>query len=110
MSRLLKVALGIFTSIGGFLEIGAIATTAQAGAAFGFSLIWAVVLGTICVIFLVEMSGRDGLTGLLEAGTAGPVWAGLPSVCRSTRRPFPCSCDPASLRREHPEISSPAYI
>lgn len=58
MSKLLKIALGIFTSIGGFLEVGAIATTAQAGAAFGFSLIWAVVLGTICVIFLVEMSGR----------------------------------------------------
>ncbi len=58
MSKLLKIALGIFTSIGGFLEIGAIATTAQAGAAFGLRLIWAVVLGTICVIFLVEMSGR----------------------------------------------------
>jgi Mn2+/Fe2+ NRAMP family transporter len=58
MSKLLKIALGIFTSIGGFLEIGAIATTAQAGSAFGFSLIWSVVLGTICVIFLVEMSGR----------------------------------------------------
>ena len=58
MSKLLKIALGIFTSIGGFLEVGAIATTAQAGSAFGFKLIWAVVLGTICVIFLVEMSGR----------------------------------------------------
>ncbi len=31
---------------------------AQAGAAFGFQLIWAIVLGTICLIFLVEMSGR----------------------------------------------------
>ncbi len=58
MSRLLQLALGIFTSIGGFLEVGAIATTAQAGAAFGFQLIWAVLLGTVCVIFLVEMSGR----------------------------------------------------
>jgi Mn2+/Fe2+ NRAMP family transporter len=58
MSKLLQIALGIFTSIGGFLEVGAIATTAQAGAAFGFELIWAVLLGTICVIFLVEMSGR----------------------------------------------------
>jgi Mn2+/Fe2+ NRAMP family transporter len=56
--KLLQVALGIFTSIGGFLEVGAIATTAQAGAAFGFKLLWAVLLGTICVIFLVEMSGR----------------------------------------------------
>src|SRR3954462_3162901 len=58
MSKLLKIALGIFTSIGGFLEVGAIATTAQAGSAFGFSLIWSVVLGTVFVIFLVEMSGR----------------------------------------------------
>lgn len=58
MSKLVQIALGIFTSIGGFLEVGAIATTAQAGAAFGFQLIWAVLLGTVCVIFLVEMSGR----------------------------------------------------
>jgi Mn2+/Fe2+ NRAMP family transporter len=58
MKKLIKIALGIFTSIGGFLEVGAIATAAQAGAAFGFQLIWAFVLGTICVIFLVEMSGR----------------------------------------------------
>lgn len=58
MSKLLKIALGIFTSIGGFLEVGAIATAADAGASFRFQLIWAMVLGTICVIFLVEMSGR----------------------------------------------------
>jgi Mn2+/Fe2+ NRAMP family transporter len=58
MSKLLKIALGIFTSIGGFLEVGAIATAAEAGSSFRFQLIWAVLLGTICVIFLVEMSGR----------------------------------------------------
>lgn len=58
MKNILRVALGVVTSIGGFLEVGAIATAAQAGADFRFSLIWAVVLGTICVIFLVEMSGR----------------------------------------------------
>lgn len=58
MKKLLEIALGILTSIGGFLDVGAIATAAQAGAAFGFELIWAIVLGTICVMFLVEMSGR----------------------------------------------------
>src|SRR3954469_12100531 len=58
MKKLIKIALGIFTSIGGFLEVGAIATAAQAGAAFGFQLIWAIVLGTICILFLVEMAGR----------------------------------------------------
>ena len=58
MNKALEIALGIATSIGGFLDVGAIATAAEAGSIFGFALVWAVVLGTICVIFLVEMSGR----------------------------------------------------
>lgn len=57
MSKLLEIALGIITSIGGFLDVGAIATAAEAGSSFGMQLIWAIILGTICVIFLVEMSG-----------------------------------------------------
>ncbi|MEH2257787.1 NRAMP family divalent metal transporter [Nostoc sp.] len=58
MNKILEIALGIVTSIGGFLDVGAIATAAEAGSIYSFHLIWAVVLGTICVIFLVEMSGR----------------------------------------------------
>lgn len=58
MKKALEITLGIITSIGGFLDVGAIATAAQAGAAFGFQLVWALLLGTVCVIFLVEMSGR----------------------------------------------------
>ncbi|OKH50369.1 hypothetical protein NIES2101_19510 [Calothrix sp. HK-06] len=58
MNKILEIALGIITSIGGFLDVGAIATSAEAGSEFGFQLLWAIVLGTICVIFLVEMSGR----------------------------------------------------
>lgn len=58
MKKALEIVLGIVTSIGGFLDVGAIATAAQAGSSFGFQLIWAVLLGTVCVIFLVEMAGR----------------------------------------------------
>lgn len=58
MKKVLEITLGILTSIGGFLDVGAIATAVQAGAAFKFQLIWAIALGTICVVFLVEMSGR----------------------------------------------------
>jgi len=58
MKKILQIALGILTSIGGFLDVGAIATSAEAGSVFGFQLLWAVVLGTVCVIFLVEMAGR----------------------------------------------------
>ena len=58
MKRLLGIALGIVTSIGGFLEIGSITTAAQAGADYRYQLVWAVVLGTICIALLIEMSGR----------------------------------------------------
>jgi Mn2+/Fe2+ NRAMP family transporter len=58
VSKLLEIALGLVTGIGGFLEAGSIATSVQAGAAFGFQLVWAIALGTICIGFLVEMAGR----------------------------------------------------
>ncbi len=58
MNQILDIALGILTSIGGYLDAGAIATTAQAGARFGTALLWAILLGTVSVIFLIEMSGR----------------------------------------------------
>jgi Mn2+/Fe2+ NRAMP family transporter len=54
----LQLALGILTAIGGFFDIGNLVTGAQAGASFRFQLLWALLLGTIIVIFLVEMSGR----------------------------------------------------
>jgi Mn2+/Fe2+ NRAMP family transporter len=53
-----KAALGILTSIGGYLEVGSTGTAIQAGAMFRFQLLWALALGTIAVAFLVEMSGR----------------------------------------------------
>lgn len=58
MKKALEIALGIVTSIGGFLEIGSIATAAQGGASFRFQLVWAILLGGLCLIFLVEQSGR----------------------------------------------------
>jgi Mn2+/Fe2+ NRAMP family transporter len=58
MKKFLQIALGIVTGIGGFLEAGSIATAAEAGASFRYALIWAIALGTICLIFLVEMTGR----------------------------------------------------
>jgi Mn2+/Fe2+ NRAMP family transporter len=58
MKKALEITLGIVTAVGGFLEIGSVTTAAQAGAVFGFQLLWAILLGTLCLIFLVEMSGR----------------------------------------------------
>jgi len=58
LKKVLEIALGVVTSVGGFLEIGSIATATQAGAAFGYQLAWSILLGTLCIAFLVEMSGR----------------------------------------------------
>jgi Mn2+/Fe2+ NRAMP family transporter len=58
VKKLLGIALGILTATGGFLDAGAITTAAAAGANFGLGLVWAMVLGTVAIILLVEMSGR----------------------------------------------------
>ena len=58
MKNLLKITLGILTGIGGFLDAGAIATNAAAGANFGTRLLWVTALGTLFITFLIEMSGR----------------------------------------------------
>jgi Mn2+/Fe2+ NRAMP family transporter len=58
MKKALQLALGILTAVGGFFDIGNLVTGAQAGASFRFQLLWALLFGTIIVIFLAEMSGR----------------------------------------------------
>ena len=58
MKKFLQIALGVVTGIGGFLEVGSIATAAEAGASFKYALLWSIALGTLCLIFLVEMTGR----------------------------------------------------
>jgi Mn2+/Fe2+ NRAMP family transporter len=53
-----EISLGIVTGIGGFLEAGSVATSTQAGAEFGYKLIWVLVLGIVSLAFLMEMTGR----------------------------------------------------
>ena len=58
MKKLLGIALGIMTALGGFVDLGQIVFTTQAGALFGYQLTWAIVLGTIAIIVYMEMCGR----------------------------------------------------
>jgi hypothetical protein len=58
MRRLQHVALGVLTSVGGYLEAGSLGTALQAGARFEFALLWPIAIGTICIAFLIEMTGR----------------------------------------------------
>lgn len=58
MKKWLQIGLGIVTSIAGYLDAGSFATAVQAGAAFGFRLLWVLLLGTLCIVGLTEMAGR----------------------------------------------------
>jgi Mn2+/Fe2+ NRAMP family transporter len=58
MSKLLGITLGIMTALGGFVDFGQIVFTMQAGALFGYGLLWALVLGTAAIIVYMEMCGR----------------------------------------------------
>lgn len=63
MRKIFNLALGVITSIGGFVEVGSISTSAQAGAEFGFSLLWAIAAATLFLASLAEMAGRVAAVG-----------------------------------------------
>ena len=58
MKRLLGLALGILTAIGGFLDIGDLVTNAVVGSRFGVSLAWAVGVGVVGICLFANMAGR----------------------------------------------------
>ena len=58
MKKLLGITLGIMTALGGFVDLGQIVFTTQAGALFGYQLLWAIALGTVAIIVYMEMCGR----------------------------------------------------
>jgi manganese transport protein len=53
-----EIFLGILTAMGGFVEIGELTFTLNAGQHFGYSLLWIVALGTGGIMVFGEMSGR----------------------------------------------------
>ncbi|MFL6336550.1 MAG: NRAMP family divalent metal transporter [Pyrinomonadaceae bacterium] len=58
MKNFVEVFLGILTAMGGFVEVGELVFSVNAGAKFGFRLLWVVALGTVGIIAFCEMAGR----------------------------------------------------
>jgi manganese transport protein len=58
LKNVLAIALGILSAIGGFVDIGDLVFNTQAGATFGFQLMWVVVIGVVGIIVYSEMCGR----------------------------------------------------
>jgi manganese transport protein len=56
--KIFQIALGILAAIGGFVDIGDLVFNVEAGAQFGYQLLWVVVVGVVGIIVYSEMSGR----------------------------------------------------
>jgi manganese transport protein len=63
MKKITQIALGIIAAIGGYLDIGDLVFNTQAGARFGYQLLWALPLGLLGIIVFAEMSGRVAAVG-----------------------------------------------
>lgn len=58
MKKLLQLTLGVMTALGGFVDIGELVFATDAGARFGYSLLWTLAIGTVGIIVYSEMCGR----------------------------------------------------
>ncbi|HSD00434.1 MAG TPA: divalent metal cation transporter [Casimicrobiaceae bacterium] len=56
--NILELFLGILTAMGGFVEVGELTFAVNAGAKFGYSLLWVAAMGTVGIIVYGEMAGR----------------------------------------------------
>ena len=58
MKKILQIALGVVAALGGFVDIGELVFNTQAGAAFGYQLLWTVPIGVVGIATYAEMCGR----------------------------------------------------
>src|SRR3954462_6372392 len=58
MAKFGELFLGILTAMGGFVEIGELTFTLNAGQHFHYALLWVVPIGTIGIMVYCEMAGR----------------------------------------------------
>jgi len=82
--KLLEIALGILTAIGGFVDIGDLVASAETGARFGLGLAWVLLVGVLGIVIYAEMAGRvasvsgravfDLVRERLGAGPACSTW------------------------------------
>jgi Mn2+/Fe2+ NRAMP family transporter len=58
VKKILQVALGIIAAIGGYLDIGDLVFNTEAGAIFGYQLLWTLPVGVLGIMVFAELSGR----------------------------------------------------
>jgi manganese transport protein len=79
VKTILQIALGIIAAIGGFVDIGDIVFNTQAGAIFGYDLLWAVPIGVLGIALYAEMCGRVAAVSRRPVFDAIRMRLGLPA-------------------------------
>jgi manganese transport protein len=60
--RLSGLALGILAGVGGFVDMGGIITSSQAGASYRYALLWTLIPGIVGFAVYADMSGRIAIS------------------------------------------------
>ncbi|MFI6263121.1 NRAMP family divalent metal transporter [Micromonospora sp. NPDC051006] len=58
MRKLLAATLGVLSAVGGFVDIGDLVAASQAGARFGMSHSWVLLVGVVGICAYADMAGR----------------------------------------------------
>jgi Mn2+/Fe2+ NRAMP family transporter len=58
VKRLSGLALGVLAAVGGFVDMGGIISSSQAGAQYRFALLWTLIPGVVGFAVYADMSGR----------------------------------------------------
>jgi manganese transport protein len=58
VKKVFQIALGVVAALGGFVDIGELVFDTQAGATFGYQLLWTVPIGVVGIATYAEMCGR----------------------------------------------------
>lgn len=62
MGKLSSLTLGIITAVGGFVDMGELVTTAQAGSQYRFALLWTITVGVLGIMIYIDTTGRVAIT------------------------------------------------
>lgn len=96
--NIIEIFLGIVSALGGFVDIGELVFTVDAGAKFQLHLLWAVVAGTIGIIVFSNMSGKIAAvlkkpTFVLIREEFGRVWGGGILILASLLNVITCAAE-----------------
>lgn len=92
-ARRIKISLmgPAFIAAIGYIDPGNFATNIQAGASYGYTLLWVVVWANLMAMLIQLLSAKLGIA-------TGKIWQNISEIASRARRYGPIGCRPRSSR------------